>query len=82
MRRGQMFSVSGNPPTMASGLPYAIAAQVAFLERQCVAFVGDGGFDMLMAEFSTVRASLQPGSPPVASNLRLRAGGALVSSRA
>jgi pyruvate dehydrogenase (quinone) len=36
---------------MANGLPYAIAAQIAYPERQCVAFVGDGGFSMLMAEF-------------------------------
>jgi len=39
--------------SMACGLPYAIAAQVAYPERQCVAFVGDGGFAMLMAEFAT-----------------------------
>jgi pyruvate dehydrogenase (quinone)/pyruvate oxidase len=26
---------------------------VAYPERQCVAFVGDGGFSMLMAEFAT-----------------------------
>jgi thiamine pyrophosphate-dependent acetolactate synthase large subunit-like protein len=32
---------------------YAIAAQIAYPERQCVAFVGDGGFSMLMAEFAT-----------------------------
>jgi pyruvate dehydrogenase (quinone)/pyruvate oxidase len=38
---------------MANGLPYAIAAQIAYPDRQCVAFVGDGGFSMLMAEFST-----------------------------
>ena len=38
---------------MASGLPYTIAAQIAYPERQCVAFVGDGGFSMLMAEFAT-----------------------------
>jgi pyruvate dehydrogenase (quinone)/pyruvate oxidase len=38
---------------MAPGLPYAIAAQIAFPQRQCVAFVGDGGFAMLMAEFAT-----------------------------
>ena len=38
---------------MANGLPYAIAAQIAYPERQCVAFVGDGGFSMLMAEFAT-----------------------------
>jgi pyruvate dehydrogenase (quinone) len=53
LRRGQMFSCSGNLASMANGLPYAIAAQVALSNRQCVAFVGDGGFDMLMAEFST-----------------------------
>ena len=52
-RRGQMFSCSGNLATMACGLPYTIAAQVAYPERQCVAFVGDGGFSMLMAEFAT-----------------------------
>src|SRR5262249_41063820 len=33
--------------------PYAIAAQIAYPERQVVAFVGDGGFSMLMAELST-----------------------------
>ena len=53
VRRGQMHSLSGNLATMANGLPYAIAAQVAYPDRQCVAFVGDGGFSMLMAEFST-----------------------------
>ena len=52
-RRGQMHSVSGNLASMACGLPYAIAAQVAYPERQVVAFVGDGGFSMLMAEFAT-----------------------------
>lgn len=52
-RRGQKFSLSGNLATMANGLPYTIAAQIAYPERQCVGFVGDGGFSMLMAEFST-----------------------------
>lgn len=52
-RRGQMYSLSGMLATMANGLPYAIAAQVAYPKRQCVAFVGDGGFSMLMAEFAT-----------------------------
>jgi pyruvate dehydrogenase (quinone) len=52
-RRGQMYSLSGTLATMANGLPYTIAAQVAHPERQCVAFVGDGGFSMLMAEFAT-----------------------------
>jgi len=52
-RRGQMHSVSGNLASMACGLPYAIAAQLAHPDRQVVAFVGDGGFAMLMAEFAT-----------------------------
>ncbi|MFN2398119.1 MAG: thiamine pyrophosphate-dependent enzyme [Gemmatimonadaceae bacterium] len=53
IRRGQQFSCSGNLATMAPGLPYTIAAQLAFPKRQCVAFVGDGAFAMLMAEFAT-----------------------------
>ncbi|HXJ63375.1 MAG TPA: thiamine pyrophosphate-binding protein [Actinomycetota bacterium] len=50
--RGQReFYLSGNLASMAPGLPYTIAHQVAFPGRQCIAFVGDGGFAMLMAEF-------------------------------
>jgi pyruvate dehydrogenase (quinone)/pyruvate oxidase len=48
-----MHSLSGTLATMAPGLPYAIAAQVAYPDRQCVAFVGDGGLSMLMAELAT-----------------------------
>lgn len=52
VKRGQMYSLSGTLASMANGLPYAIAAQVAYPERQVVAFIGDGGFSMLMAEFA------------------------------
>lgn len=52
-RRGQLHSCSGNLATMACGLPYAIAAQLAYPERTVVAFVGDGGLSMLMAELAT-----------------------------
>ena len=52
-RRGQKHAVSGTLASMACGLPYAMAAQIAYPDRQCVAFVGDGGFAMLMAEFAT-----------------------------
>jgi pyruvate dehydrogenase (quinone)/pyruvate oxidase len=38
---------------MAPGLPYAIGAQVAYPDRQVIAFVGDGGFTMLMGEILT-----------------------------
>lgn len=47
------FSLSGTLATMGCGLPYAIAAKIAFPDRQSVAFVGDGGFTMLMGEFAT-----------------------------
>src|ERR687898_978127 len=53
IRKGMKFSVSGTLASMACGLPYAIAAQIAYPERQSVAFVGDGGFTMLMGEFAT-----------------------------
>ena len=53
IRGSRQFYLSGNLATMAPGLPYAIAAQVAYPGRQCIAFVGDGGFAMLMAEFHT-----------------------------
>jgi len=53
IRGEQKFSLSGNLATMACGLPYAIGAQVAYPERQVVAFVGDGGFTMLMGEMAT-----------------------------
>jgi pyruvate dehydrogenase (quinone) len=52
-QRGQMHTVSGNLATMACGLPYTIASQIAYPDRLCVGFVGDGGFSMLMAEFVT-----------------------------
>ncbi len=53
MRRGMKFSCSGNLATMAPAVPYAIAAQIAYPDRQVVAFVGDGGFTMLGCEFIT-----------------------------
>jgi pyruvate dehydrogenase (quinone) len=52
-RTGQMYSLSGTLATMACGLPYTIAAQVAYPDRQCIGFVGDGAFSMLMADFVT-----------------------------
>jgi pyruvate dehydrogenase (quinone) len=52
VKRGQMYSLSGTLASMANGLPYAMAAQIAHPERQVILFVGDGGFSMLMAEFA------------------------------
>ncbi|WP_422735745.1 thiamine pyrophosphate-dependent enzyme [Micromonospora sp. WMMD729] len=53
IRGDREFYLSGNLATMAPGLPYAIAIQHAYPGRQVIAFVGDGGFAMLMAEFLT-----------------------------
>ena len=50
---GRCTPVSGNLATMACGMPYAIAAQLAHPKRPVVAFVGDGGFTMLMGELAT-----------------------------
>jgi pyruvate dehydrogenase (quinone)/pyruvate oxidase len=53
IRGDRQFYLSGNLASMAPGLPYTIANQWAHPGRQCIAFVGDGGFAMLMAEFAT-----------------------------
>ncbi|WP_458747356.1 thiamine pyrophosphate-dependent enzyme [Candidatus Nitrosocosmicus sp. T] len=53
IRKGMKFSLSGTLSSMGNGLPYAIAAQIAFPDRQSIAFVGDGGLTMLMGEFAT-----------------------------
>ncbi len=53
VRGQQKFSCSGTLSTMACALPYSIAAKLAYPERQSVAFIGDGGFTMLMGEFLT-----------------------------
>ena len=59
-KQGQMHSCSGNLATMACGLPYAIAAQIAFPDRQVIGVVGDGGFTMLMGEIITAVAYKLP----------------------
>jgi pyruvate dehydrogenase (quinone)/pyruvate oxidase len=53
IRGGRQFFLSGNLATMAPGMPYAIGIQHALPGRQVIAYVGDGGFAMLMAEFIT-----------------------------
>lgn len=55
MRGDMRFSCSGMLATMACGLPYAIAAAIAYPDRQVVAFVGDGGLSMLLGELVTLK---------------------------
>jgi TPP-dependent 2-oxoacid decarboxylase len=47
------FAVSGALASMATGLPYAIAAGIADKSRPVYAVVGDGGLGMQLGEFST-----------------------------
>lgn len=44
--------VAGLIDDLAPALPYAIAMQYAFPGRQVIAYLGDGGFAMLMADFA------------------------------
>jgi pyruvate dehydrogenase (quinone) len=53
LKEGQKLTGTGMLATMAPGLPFAIAAQLAFPKRQSVAVVGDGGFTQLMGELVT-----------------------------
>ena len=53
IRRGRAFGVSGTLASMGGGVPYAIAAALAFPGRQVVAIVGDGGLSMSLAELAT-----------------------------
>jgi pyruvate oxidase len=52
-RDGQRITLSGNLASMGYGLPAAIGAQLAFPDRQVVAFVGDGSFTMLPGDLMT-----------------------------
>lgn len=53
IRGSQRFAVSGTLASMGAGVPYAIAAALAFPGRQVVAVVGDGGLGMSLAELAT-----------------------------
>jgi pyruvate dehydrogenase (quinone) len=53
LRENQRLTGTGMLATMAPGLPFSIAAQLAFPGRESVAVVGDGGFTQLMGELVT-----------------------------
>lgn len=54
IRGTQKFGVSGTLASMGCALPYAIAAALAYPERQVVAVAGDGGISMTLAELATI----------------------------
>jgi pyruvate oxidase len=49
----QRFAMSGYLATMGFGLPGAIAAKIAYPDRNVFCITGDGGFSMAMADFIT-----------------------------
>jgi pyruvate oxidase/acetolactate synthase-1/2/3 large subunit len=54
MKKSQKMVMSGYLATMGFGLPGAMAAALAFPDRQIVCIAGDGGFSMVMEDFLTV----------------------------
>lgn len=71
IRGDRQFYLSGNLATMAPGLPYAIGIQHAYPGRQVIAFVGDGGFAMLMAELATAARYRLPIKVVICNNAEL-----------
>jgi thiamine pyrophosphate-dependent acetolactate synthase large subunit-like protein len=53
MKSTQKMIMSGYLASMGAGLPGAMAAQLAYLDRQVVCITGDGGFTMVMGDFLT-----------------------------
>src|ERR671937_303822 len=60
LRRGQRFSFSGTMCSMMAALPYAIGAQVAYPDREVVAFTGDGSLTMMLGELVTLAQERLP----------------------
>ena len=65
IRQGMMASLSGKLATMGSGMPYAIAAKMAYPDRPVLAIVGDGAMQMNgNAELITVKQYWERWSNP------------------
>ena len=50
---GHKTFLNANMASMAFALPAAIAAKINFPDKQVICFASDGGFGMLMADFTT-----------------------------
>ncbi len=53
MKRTQKMVMSGNLATMGFGLPGALAAHLAYPDKQIVCITGDGGLTMVLGDFLT-----------------------------
>jgi thiamine pyrophosphate-dependent acetolactate synthase large subunit-like protein/rubredoxin len=71
MKRTQKMVMSGQLASMGFGLPGAMAASLAYPDRQVVCITGDGGFSMVMPDFLTVLKYKMPIKVFVMNNKRL-----------
>jgi len=71
MKKTQKMVMSGGLATMGFGLPGALAAALAYPERQIVCLTGDGGLTMVLGDFLTALKYNLPVKVFVINNKRL-----------
>ena len=71
MKKTQKMIMSGGLATMGFGLPGALAAALAYPERQIVCITGDGGLTMVLGDFLTALKYNLPVKVFVINNKRL-----------
>ena len=71
MKKSQKMVMSGTLATMGFGLPGALAAALAYPERQIVCLTGDGGLTMVLGDFLTALKYNLPVKVFVMNNKRL-----------
>jgi pyruvate oxidase len=71
MKKSQKLVMSGQLATMGFGLPGAMAAALAYPERQIVCLTGDGGLTMVLGDFLTALKYQLPVKVFVMNNKRL-----------
>ncbi len=71
MKKSQKLVMSGQLATMGFGLPGALAAALAYPERQIVCLTGDGGLTMVLGDFLTALKYNLPVKVFVMNNKRL-----------
>ena len=71
MKKSQKMVMSGQLATMGFGLPGALAAALAYPDRQIVCLTGDGGLTMVLGDFLTALKYKLPVKVFVMNNKRL-----------